>query len=204
MGFYAPYKFEQFLFCLIAYRSALRSCKDVIRLIGQKYLLHWFADKADYYFCMEFGGLYNEQERAIQRDTAFIRINDKDIFNFVFSLCAANLKAGKNVTLISDNGSVYHHDLKKYFWNMTLIQCNDEFLHYKETGRLVLLRHVSYHTSRGNGSDLIIITDFNHMNKDYVIKGLLPILVLTNAKLVCFYTSMDEILDNLKKVYPFF
>lgn len=203
MGFYAPYRLEQNSLWLIAYRSVLITCKDIVRLIARKYLVHWFKDKADYYFSVDFGRLYREEERAIQYSDTFVQV-EKDQQELVCQLSVANLKANKNVLLLCEMPLRYKMHIQQHFGSNLLEQDRDEILKYTNTGQLTLmLIDDSYRTTRGTNADLIIVTNFDSLNRNMFYKVVVPILTMKNVKLVCFYYKPNEIIEKLREVNGF-
>jgi hypothetical protein len=202
MGFYAPYKPEQELLWLIAYRTILKPYKDVIRYIARKHLVHWVKDKLDYYFSIDFGRLYKEEEeRAIHNEPldTFVKVyNDK--FDFICCTVASNLKVKRNVLLFCSNVERYRNSIS-YMLGM-----NDKLEIYNDDtlGALDLLSFTAAsRTTRGMGADLIVIENYNTLNPDLFFETVIPLVQIKNVRLLCFYYALDVTLEAIQKLNGF-
>jgi len=206
MGFYAPYKPEQILLWLIAYRTILKPYKDVIRYIARNHLVHWVKDEADYHFSIDFGRLYKEEERAIHNETldTFVKV-DNEKFDFICCTVASNLKVKRNVLLFCSNVVKYRNSISYMFGtNARLEIYNGDTLKFTNTGKLTLLNlDTTSRTTRGLGADLIIVENYNVLNPNLVFKTVIPLLQLKNVRLLCFYYALDATLETIQKLNGF-
>ncbi len=205
MGFYAPYKPEQRSLWLIAFSSVLGTCRDVVRYIAKKHLLHWFESKTDYCFSVDCGRIYEEVERNILNniDLHFVETK-KDFHVFLCSVCAAYMKTNKNVLLFCD----------KKFWLVSIIaNMFDEDLirssNYTEltlvNGAILTLmtRDQNVRTNRGSNADIIVISDFDNLEHGLFYQLILPRIAKKDVKLLCFYQSYTARINVLQQKEEF-
>lgn len=198
---WCPYKPEQRSLWLIAYRSVLGTCKDVVRYIAKNHLLHWFKSDLDYRFSVDCGMIYEEVERNILNniDLTFVETK-KNVNVFLCGICAAYMKTKKNVLLFCDKQFWLVSNIANMFDDDMIKSCDFTELKLENNVSLTLMaRDQNVRTTRGSNADVIVVSDFDNLEHGLLHRLILPLVVLKHVKLLCFYHTYTARIDVLQQ-----
>jgi hypothetical protein len=203
MGFYAPYLPEQKMMWLIACQTILGQYKDVVRYICRRHLVHWFENKAEHCFSIQFGRMLFEEERSLyllaqQHDILFIKApNNQTTKNFIRFVCAAELLAGQHVSLFDDELGEGKKVVKSLCGKNHLLRHEKpDIFQFENTGFFVVKKCSGYPTIINGNMDVIVVADYNALNPKIFFKCIVP-FIQEGVRVLAFFSEDSESTTSL-------